>query len=457
VVVPAGRVAAEHGYGDPGAAAERAPDVFIYLIDALRADHLGCYGYTRGTSPNIDGFAASATLYEQTQAAATWTRPSVATVLTGLYPMVHGAMHESDALGEWPVLLPEMLRPVGYSTWCFVTNGNVAGSLGFDQGYDSFTWRDRASAVWVNRKVEEALAEADPEQPVFMYLHTIEPHDPYTPGPRSLARFDRGFAGRCDGSVEGLEEVGCVRPQVSRDDIEHLIDLYDAEVFEADEGFGGFLEVLRKAGRYQDALIVLVSDHGEAFAEHNTLCHGWTLNREEMHVPLIVRFPGGRNAGVRVRDRTGLTDIVPAVLAEVGLTPELDYRLPGRGLPGQPGSRTGGDRRTYAEVSIRPSNDHDLVGVIDEDGFKRSIDVSVLPRETVPREAIGLWDTRNDPTESKNLLDSMPVRAAYDEQLIVRWLHEQMRWRETLDVTGPPPVELTDEMRKSLRALGYLR
>jgi len=91
---------------------DRLPDVFIYVIDALRPDHLGCYGYPRGTSPAIDAFAAEATLYEHAYTPTTWTRPSVATMLTGLYASVHGAMHWSDGLAQWPVLLPEMLRAI---------------------------------------------------------------------------------------------------------------------------------------------------------------------------------------------------------------------------------------------------------------------------------------------------------------------------------------------------------
>jgi arylsulfatase A-like enzyme len=437
---------------------ERRPDVFIYLIDALRADHLGCYGYHRDTSPNIDAFAEEATVYERAETASTWTRPSVATLLSGIYPMVHGAMHESEALDDWPVLLPEMLQQAGYYTCCVVTNGNVAASLGFDQGYDAFIWQDRAWAAWVNSRAQDALAGLDPEQPVFMYLHTIEPHDPYTPRRKTFRIFDRGFSGTCDGSVEALEEAGCVRPDLSKEDIEYLVDLYDAEVHEADAGFGGFLNVLRDAGRLHNALVVLVSDHGEAFGEHNTLCHGWSLNQEEMRVPLVVRFPRGRGVATRMGARVSLIDLVPTVLAEVGLAPELDYALPGRCLavPTEGGEMTA-DGRAYGEVSIRPNNDHDLVGVIDEDGFKRVIDVSVLPRETVARESIGLWDTGADPAEATDLAASMPVRAAYGEQLIAQWLNEQRSWRDSLGVAAPPSVELTDEVRANLRALGYLR
>jgi arylsulfatase A-like enzyme len=433
---------------------EHLPDVFIYVIDALRPDHLGCYGYPRETSPNIDAFARDATLYERAQTPATWTRPSVASMLSGLYPMVHGAMHRSDVLGEWPVLLPEMLQAAGYTTGSIVANPVLAAHFGFDQGYDSYDFEGRVKAARINRRAAEMLATLEQGQSVFMYLHTMEPHDPYTPAAESFRRFDRGFEGRCDGSRAALEEAGCVRPNLSEDDVAHLVDLYDAEVFEADQGFAEFIGVLRDAGRFENALIILVSDHGEGFAEHDTLCHGRNLNREEMRVVLVVRYPEGEWAGRRVGHRVSLLDVLPTIATAVGVGPEIDYRLPGRPLQNADGR---GDRLFFAEVSQQDSNAHDLVGVIDEKGFKRVVDVSVLPRETATKESLGLWDTESDGAEVRDLSGSMPVRTAYCDQTIVRWLYEQREWRRSLGVAAPPPAELTDELRDQLRDLGYLR
>ena len=437
---------------------ERPPDVFIYLIDALRPDHLGCHGYNRGTSPAIDAFASQATVYEEAHAPTPWTRGSVATMLSGLYASVHGAVHESDMLDEWPVLLPEMLQEAGYRTQCITTNGMVTGSFGFDQGYDDFIFLDQATPEWVNSMVGKLLAREEAEPPVFMFVLTLQPHGPYVPRPDSLRRFDRGLKGRYDGSEESLQEAGMIRPKLSEEDIGHLVDLYDAEVFDADEGFAGFLDVLRTAGRDENALIILVSDHGESFAEHDTLGHGWNLNRENMRVVLIIRFPHRRFAGVRVAQPASLIDVLPTVLAEVGLSPELSYELAGRDLSRaaqHPETMLG--RRVYGETSVWDTNDLDLVAVIDEDGYKRVIDVSVLPRETATRKSIGLWDTRADPDETVDLLERMPVRAAYGEQLIARWLVAQSQWRHKLAAGPPPRIELTEELREQLHALGYLR
>lgn len=435
---------------------ERPPDVFIYLIDALRADHLGCYGYQRETSPAIDAFAAEATQFEDAHTPTTWTRPAVATILSGLYASVHGAMHYSDGLADWPVLLPEILRELGYSRRAYVTNANVTAAMGFDQGWDELIYL-QSTASWVNAMAGRALAHEDPDRPVFMYLHTVEPHGPYTPRPENLEKFDRGFKGRCDGSQEALDALDVLYPDLSEVDVQHLLDRYDAEVYEADQGFAGFLDVLREAGRYEDSLIILVSDHGEAFTEHDTLGHAWELNQEDMHILFVVRFPQNRHGRTRVAERASLVDVAPTVLSEVGVRPELPYELPGRSLAQLAQLSTpNATRRIYGEVSRWDSNDLDLVGVIDEDGYKRVVDVSVPPRETATKKSLGLWDTRTDPKEEDDLVEELPVRAAYDEILVARWMLAQRNWRERSAVSPPPKVDINDAVRQQLGALGYI-
>jgi arylsulfatase len=444
-----------------GGSSDRPPDVFIYLIDALRADHLGCYGYHRATSLNIDAFAADATVFEQAQSAAPATKPSVATLLTGLYPCAHGAVRNLDMLEEWPVLLSEVLEERGYVTWAVVTNNNASASFGFDQGYHGFLFqrghllRTGENAPWVYNHVARILGGMDTEQPVFMYLHTIEPHSPYRPEPTSFAKLDRGLDGSCDGSVEALRAAGRRHPDLSGEDLDHLVDLYDAEICDADLGFQGFLEVIEAAGRLENAMVVLLADHGESFCEHDTMQHGNHLNQEEIHVPLVVRFPRGRFAGVRVGQPVSLIDLFPTVLRQTGSRPRLPYPLPGRDLtlcaarPGEPFRRS-----IFAENSRVDSLD--MVGVIDEEGYKRTVDLAVTPESLATKRSIGFWDTRADPTEMADLSGAQPMRAAYADQVIAQWLLSQRDWRAARGAARPPSVGMTDDLRRDLRALGYL-
>jgi arylsulfatase A-like enzyme len=395
-----------------------------------------------------------AALYEEAFAAGTWTRSSVATILTGLYSCVHGAVHETDALAQWPVLLPEMLRGAGYTTRCINANGNIAALFGFDRGYQEFLFVDRLPASAAVAAAARRLAGQDPAKPVFMYLHTVEPHGPLRPRPDSLRRFDRGLKGRYGGGAAVAGEINVLRPDLTATDVGRLVDLYDARVFEADQAFGQFLAALKKSGRYQHSLIFLLSDHGEAFDEHDTFGHGHDLSRETMRVVLAVKYPDGRYAGSRVPARVSLVDLVPTVLSQAGLPPDLPYPLPGRSLAPD---RLDEGRRVYAETSMWEANNLDLVAVIDEDGYKRVIDASALPRETASKQSVGLWDTHADPEEQRDLTAQLPVRAAYDEQLIASWLLKQHASRQRSTSAPPPKAKLSAELERKLRDLGYLR
>jgi len=435
-----------------------SPNIFIYLIDCLRADHVCTYGYSRGTTPNIDEFAASATIYEQAQTAATWTRPSVASLLTGLSPFVHGAMHRTtDKLQEWPIMLPEVLQAAGYQTAGIVTNTAVNAESGFNQGYDFFRYHYKYPTDWINDQTEEFLRSTAPDRPVFMYLHIMEVHSPYTPKPESREMFDRGFDGKCDGTMKSLGAIGRIRPKVSSDDVQHLVDLYDAEVFDADRGFGHFLEILDAAGRFDNSLIILLADHGEAFNEHRTLEHGNTLNVEEMHVPLIARYPHGQFAGRRISQRVITRDVYPTVLNVAGIEWDISYPLEGLDLrPGSPEGATDAVRPVFVEVSKHANNHLDLIAVIDEEGFKRTIDTSMPRGIRATKESIGLWNTGIDECEQTNIEDTESVRADYCEQLIVDWLIEQRDLYHRLTPSKISRIEMSEEMERELRGLGYV-
>ncbi len=434
------------------------PDVFVYLIDALRADHLSCYGYERPTSPNIDSFAESAILYEQYHTAVTWTRPSVATLFTGLYPCVHGVVHEGgDSLAEWPVLLPELLRDAGYATYCISTNPNVSEEFGFDRGFDELAFGNYASPEWVNEVASDLLADVPADRPVFMYLHTMEPHAPYEPEEDSFRLFDRGFMDFDNAAHwEIIHEVEPIHPELTAENVGHLLDLYDGEIYDNDRGFADFLRLLKQSGRYEDALIILVADHGESFTDHGTLEHGLTLNQEEMHVPLVIRPPGGVFPGVQVGERTSSVDLYPTVLTATGAPIPRSYSIPGEDLLALARrSASARPRRVYAELSMLDSNELDLVTVIDEDGFKRVADLSVIPGGAAAAECLGLWDTATDPEEWEDLSASLPVRAAYGDQLIAMWLLSQSSPAEG-GHGGAARAAMTDELREKLRDLGYL-
>lgn len=335
-------------------------NVLVYIIDALRADHLSCYGYRRPTSPAIDALAAEPGVVRFTKAysPATWTKPVAASILSGCYAPAHGVRSRSDLFIRAVPRLPELLQGAGYRTAAVSTIGNVSSVLGFGIGFDHFVdlYKDPALAgqrevsntgAWklyfeqdttvvlplaedVNQQAMQWLAErarsetgpsATPQSPShpithpwFLFLWALDPHDPYYP-PAGFDRWrDPGYTGRIDGSAESVRRVRTPA------DVQRLVDLYDGEIAYVDQQFGRLLDHLRATGQYDDTLIVLAGDHGEAFGEHGDFVHGHLAYEEVMHVPLLIRFPAGMGVpGGAVDALAQLTDIAPTVLDALGL------------------------------------------------------------------------------------------------------------------------------------------
>jgi hypothetical protein len=248
------------------------PNVIVYLVDTLRADHLGCYGYERDTSPHLDRFAAEAVLFTRTVAQSPWTRASVASIFTGLRPQRHGANRRQDALSKEAITLAELLHEHGYETAAIVTNHNVSPELGFGQGFERYEMLGRRdgqpipSSEVTERSVQFLRGRRD-GRPLFLYLHTLDPHGPYDPPQPYRARFASGVNDPWIGSVKmlrGLQKYE-LEPTVDETTRRQLVDLYDGDIAANDASFGALVESLRSLDLYHDSLIVFVSDHGEEF------------------------------------------------------------------------------------------------------------------------------------------------------------------------------------------------
>jgi len=298
---------------DTGRPAREQPDVLIYAIDTLRADHLGVYGYGKNTSPRIDAFAADAIVFENAYAPSSWTRPSVASLLTGLYPTSHDVRTRVDKVQASVTLLSEILSGAGYRTAAIVTNPNIVSFWGFDQGFDRFDDLEAAhgdaqpDADAVTDRVLDYVSDAT--RPFFVYAHVLDPHGPYDPP----APFARRFGG---GPGEVLKPSTMTR-ETPEATFRNQVGRYDGEIGFTDEQFGRLIDGLVERDLYRDAIIVVTSDHGEELLEHGAGGHGHTLYEELVRVPLIIKLPGNAHAGHRVEARVGLIDVVPTVLAHV--------------------------------------------------------------------------------------------------------------------------------------------
>ncbi|MYF95210.1 MAG: sulfatase [Holophagales bacterium] len=438
--------------GSEGAAngpGEKPPHVLIFLVDTLRADRLGCYGYDRPTSPNIDRFAAGAVRFEHAVAQSSWTRPSTASILTGLYPHNHGARSRNHVLASDVPYLPEMLRSIGYLALGVSSNSIAGPTFGFRRGFSHFEQlpEDLSSPgihipVW--RVVDETLEWLErigPEDSFFVYMHAMDPHAPYYPPEPHRSRFapdaPTGAMGKNMGKLQPFE-------------IPHLSNVYDAEIAAVDEHFGRLLEELDTRGFLDDTLVVFVSDHGEEFQDHGNHGHGSNLYREQIHVPLIVQLPARLRAAVErsvVEEQVQQIDIAPTILEAIG-RPGL-IETDGQSLLPLMTSR--GNRREHRIAMSDLRNDGEAV------------DALLLEQDDEPRRKLidywsasfgqthQLFNTTSDPAELLDLGSREPHWAGY-----LRAVGRLMRRGSRQQLEPGLEPDMPPEQRRALEALGYL-
>lgn len=409
------------------------PNVVIYLVDTLRADRLGCYGYPRPVSPHLDNFAKGATLFETAIAQAPWTRPSVASVLTGMNPLEHGVRTLEARLPDAAETLPERLRAAGYRTAAFSTNWHVGTEAGLAQGFDDFDFSPRepdSDSAAVNRRVLAWLDRYQSSEPFFLYIHTLDPHSPYTPPPDLRQRFAAGARPQA-GTIEGLRRIYRAKGGRRYALVREVAPLYDAEVAANDRSFGALLSALKERGLFEESLIVFVSDHGEALGEHHDFGHSRSLYAEQLDVPLVVKLPS-QTRGERSSRLAQHVDLLPTVLAAAGLPPPSGLR--GADLFGPPGE---------AGPAFSHLNYNGRVGMsVVFDGWKR---IEPWSRRFGSRpELFRMGDEIND------LAGKHPVRSGFLDSLLRA---EKLRARGGL---RPERAGMDEETRRGLEALGYL-
>ena len=410
--------------GTPAGPPDR-PHVVIVDIDTLRSDRTSLYGHTLPTTPRLDRWAAAhATVFEDSTSASNWTRPSTASMLTGLAVSQHQVGIERRALAPAHQSLAVVLSEAGYETRGIVGGGHLWPDFGFDIGFEVYDFENEVpdwdgTLAW--------LAARRSERPVFLFFQTFIVHAPYRADDRFLP--DSDFGGRFAGSTVGHDVFeGYRRRELELDDDEreYVSLVYDAGIRRMDEGLGAFLEAIEEIFAGEDLLVIVTSDHGEALFEHDVLGHGQVLYSEVLRVPLVVRFPGGR-PGRSSQPASGL-DIVPTVLQVAGL--EIPERLPGHSL-------------------LQPSGDDRVRGAEDA-GHHYAIQVGDL--KLIRRGAgVRLFDLARDPGERHDIADQRPEQVRELTELLNGYLETYSLVPVEADDVTPSPETL-----RSLRALGYI-
>jgi arylsulfatase A-like enzyme len=399
---------------DPKFAVREDPLVIVYLVDTLRADHTTPYGYERNTTPELLKFAKDAVVFETGIAHSSWTKPSVASLMTSRLPSRHRAVQLRDPLDSGQVTLAEMLGSRGFASGAVIANSVVyAADSNFHQGFDVFAGMHgeegrRSKMVDTRLLIDRALEFLDSRRglPRFLYVHTMDPHVPYSPP----APFDTMFEPRAVfPDHPGIDPRTDYKEPRDR---ERLIAQYDGDIAYGDQEFGRFLDELKRRGIYDDALILFVSDHGEEFLDHGGWLHGRSVFDELVKIPMIVKFKAARGAGTRVSQMVALSDVLPTVLEEVGLPVPDPPAIIGRPLQGV----------AFSRVPEPP-----VVSEISHRGFVSSgirTGQAKYIRRFSPQTDELYFDVAKDPKEQKNLMSdglegARRLRAAVEETMQV--------------------------------------
>jgi arylsulfatase A-like enzyme len=431
------------------AGAAKGWNLVLLTVDTLRADRLGAYGYTaRPNSPAMDVQLASGVLFESAMAqrAATW--PSLASLLTGLYPSGHGVAENGYGFPDELPTLPKVLHGAGYRTAAYLSNMCEANH----QGWDDFACSGGQDGKTVRRAVEWAQKLPGDGKPFFLWVHLFGAHNPYYNGGDTAARvLDPGYDGPVRPKKWALEEIMLKKVPLSGPDRRHLDALYDAAVQGSDRLTGGALGGLRAAGRLDHTIVVLAADHGEELYAHNGyIFHSCSVYQTTLHVPLGISAPGLVPAKARVPQTVELIDVLPTVLDLLGVAAPREQH--GRSLVPyleRPGG--GGDGKpAFSEYGA--STVHTVIRgswklVHNPDGY----DPACIPQAPPHHYPIGraeLYDLAKDPREQDNLAASQPARVAELTRLI-RQRFSGLTRREHRQ-------EVPEKIRKELKALGYV-
>lgn len=424
----------------------KRPNIFLIIVDTLRPDHLGCYGYPRNTSPNIDQFAKNALLFENCFSHAPTTSPSCACILSGFLSHETKSLINGRPLSSAVEILPEMLQKQGYKNAAVVSNYVLRKRTNWTQGFDIFD--DTMDDKELNRNFPERIAKGTTDRaielinrfskdPLFMWIHYQDPHGPYTPPKQYAGLFwnpddkkPRNL--KVNKSLSGWGGIPSYQKLPNSTDYHYYVSQYDAEIRYQDEHFKRLIETLKEQGLFDESLIILTSDHGEGMGEHNYyFAHGGHLYNSLTHVPLIIK-QGGELLG-RKNYFVQHLDIVPTALNCAGVKPDSRFR----------GCDLREQNDAQPEIFARQGSMFTLI----YDGFKVIYFYRARRYE--------LFDLKADPNEEHNLINNPEYRErAKDLTLRLNRIAKEDRLK--LNVYSKP-LKLSREEIEKLKSLGYVR
>ena len=439
------------------------PNIIVLLVDTLRADFVGAYGGQYPT-PVMDLLANQGVLFEKTYAPSSWTVPSVASVFLGMYPQRHG-LNEGIALkgkvslqqtmpAEY-VTIAETLKAAGYTTFCATSNAHIAENYGYNAGFDHFQMFPFSNGDMLEEQVRQwksDLEKASKTTGYFLFLHWVDPHHPYDPRDPYISQIAPDYMTNIgkllQENPDRLLTMGYFRDFPDKLDL--LKKLYASEIAWTDASLGRTLKMLPGLA---DSLLVFTSDHGEAFAEHQSMLHGIDLYQETVHVPLVIRLPGNQGAGTRITTPVTLVDLAPTLTAFAKAKPNPEHQGLNL-LPLIAGEKTP-KRELFAHLDKLSTFRWDAVFDRDLKFLEHKPTRLELARANKEGKTLTpklfLYDLSADPGEEKNLVEKESenltrLRAMLDEEMA----------KPPLQKPVTEGFTITDEEIEKFKGMSYL-
>ncbi len=428
----------------PSEKTQTKPDIVLITLDAARADRFSFAGHDRPTTPFIDEFSTESIVFPYAYSLVPYTLGSVPTMITGLSFVDHLVTRREDVLSQDAVTLAESLKAAGYHTVAFSATPNNSRAKGFDQGYDVFReiWTDEAEksetrrAHFIAKQVVDWLDTlGDDTRPIHLQVHIIPPHAPYDP-PAPFDLFtDPDYDDPCDGYHRTIFAIDGGSMEPSAECLDHVLALYDGNLRAADDAVRTIVEALSLRPRWRNTVVLVTSDHGEAFMEHGRMTHNSTLYSEMMHVPFVLRMPPGFDRSTIDTERlVTLADIAPTLLSAAGL--KLPHSADSANLLAP--NPFNGDRFMVNQTATSPP----IRGI-------RMLRWNLIMS---PAGSGALFNLTTDPQERFNVRFDHPTRFAGLGMI----LDHRFGIPPQL-IAAAETADITDEERALLEALGYVR
>ena len=431
-------------------------NIVLITIDALRADHLSCYGYERNTSPTIDRISEKGIIFKNAIAPSSWTAPSMASLHTSLYPINHGVIHGigykknktvhvQEVFSDELTTLAEILKTRGYTTFGVASNLHLSEKFGFARGFDYFKCLSFLPARPVNKTIyswEDKIKKSDK---FFLWVHYFDPHDPYSSRSPWIEKYiPEKSVDKLNLSLKTVPALSKLITKFKKDPqiLSNLIALYDSEINFVDSYIG---QLIHKFELDKNTLIIITADHGEEFLDHGYFGHGHNLYQETIHIPLIIKLPDGTKKET-INNHVNLIDVMPTILDMLSIDPPKQTL--GKSLVKKKGllswlkellSRKDSSDYTFSELTRGPI-------------FKTILTPEWKYIYNYKNKKEQLYNIKSDSSELNNLVSkSTEQRNKLKEQLL-DWASNSKKYP-----TKKQPIHLSPQEKEKLKGLGYIK